>query len=184
MLTDASLAVIAPVAIFNKSPDRDTVAFHTGRILQSCAVVENSIFKMISVRNDVTAFNSIQRTKRPAFRNVMGNVKNAIESSIKDKRPIFKNPVRLLVALTEFDKIAAFRSDLAHSEFITSGEIDGTRVIVLSNEGIEGTNFNGRKVQIVSIDDIIAIDKTAHRLANTLRQILDNQVKHKPKLKP
>jgi hypothetical protein len=181
MSPDANLATIAPVEISNKSPDRDTVAFHTGRILQSCAVVENGIFKMISVRNDVTAFNSIQRTKRPAFRNVMGDVKNAIEGSIKDKRPVFKNPLRLLVALTEFDKIAAFRSDLAHAEFITSGEIDGTRVIVLSNEGIEGTNFNGRKVQIVSVDDIIAIDKAAHRLANTLRQILDNQIKHKPK---
>ena len=181
MSVESNLATIEHFTICNKSPDRDTVAFHTGRILQSCAVVENGIFKMISVRNDVTEFNSIHRTKRPAFRNVMGDVRNAIESSIKDKRAVFKNPMRLLVALTEFDRIAAFRSDLAHAEFISSGEIDGTKIVILSNEGIEGTVFQGRKVQIVVIDDIIAIDKTAHRLSNTLRQILENQVKHKPK---
>jgi hypothetical protein len=181
MLMQNNLVSAAPPAICDKLSDRDTVAFHTGRILQSCAVVENGIFKMISFRDDVIEFNSIHRTKRLAFRNVMSEVRNAVTSSLEEKRTVFKNPKRLLVALTEFDKIAAFRSDLAHAEYVSSGEIDGIRVAILSNEGVEGATFQSRKVQIVSINDIIAIDKSAHRLANTLRQILHNQIKHKPK---
>lgn len=170
-----------PVTSCKKSYDRDTVALHTGRILQSCAVVENGMFKMISNRKDVPEFNLIQRTKRPAFRNVMGDVRKIVEASIEAKGSVFKNPKRLLLALIEFDKIASFRSDLAHAEFITSGEIDGIKIAILSNEGIDGATFQERKVQLVQITDIIAMDHSAHKLANTLRQILANQINHEPK---
>jgi hypothetical protein len=181
MLMQNNLVWAAPVAICNKSSDRDTVALHTGRILQSCAVVENSIFKMISSRKDVPEFNTIQRTKRPAFRNVMSDVRKVVEASIAARSSVFKNPKRLLLALIEFDKIASFRSDLAHAEFITSGEIDEIKIAILSNESIEGATFQDRKVQLVQITDVIAMDHSAHRLANTLRQILANQISHIPK---
>ena len=116
MFMQNNLAPATAVASCNKSHDRDTVALHTGRILQSCAIVENGIFRMISARNDVPEFNLIQRTKRPAFRNVMGDVRTIIEASTEAECAVFKNPKRLLLALIEFDKIASFRSDLAHAE--------------------------------------------------------------------
>lgn len=181
MFLQNNLVPVATVASCNTLPDRDTVALHTGRILQSCAVVENSIFKMISGRKDVPEFSLIQRTKRPAFRNVMGDVRKIVEASIEAKCSVFKNPKRLLVALIEFDKIASFRSDLAHAEFVTSGEIDGTKIVIMSNEGIDGATFQERKVQILPIADIVAMDHSAHRLANTLRQILANQINHTSK---
>ena len=64
---------------------------------------------------------------------------------------------------------------------MTSGEIDGIKIVILSNEGIDGTIFQERNVQIVLLADIIAMDRSAHRLANTLRQILANQITHTPK---
>jgi hypothetical protein len=178
MFMQNNLVPEVPVAACNKSSDRDTVALHTGRILQSCAVVENGMFKMINSRKDVPEFNLIQRTKRPAFRNVMGDVRKVVEASIEAKASVFKNPKRLLHTLIEFDKIASFRSDLAHAEFITSGEIDGIKIVLLSNEGIEGTTFQECRVQLVQIADIISMDHSAHRLAHTLRQILANQINH------
>lgn len=173
-----NLVSAPPVTVCSKSSDRDVVALHTGRILQSCAIVENGISKMISRRQEVPEFNVIQRTKRPAFRNVMGDVRKVVESSIESRTSVFKNPKRLLLALIEFDRIASFRSDMAHAEFITSAEIDGIKIAILSNEGIDGATFQERKVQLVQITDIIAMDRKAHRLANTLRQILANQTNH------
>ena len=178
MLMQNNLPSAAPFTVCSKSSDRDVVAFHTGRIVQSCAIVENGIFKMISRRQEVPEFNVIQRTKRPAFRNVMGDVRKVVEASIESRTSVFKNPKRLLLALIEFDRIASFRSDLAHAEFITSTEIDGIKIAILSNEGIDGATFQDRKVQLVQITDVIAMDRKAHRLANTLRQMLANQTNH------
>jgi hypothetical protein len=156
--------------------DRDRVAMHTGRIMQSCAVVENSLFKMIAARNDIAKFAEIKRTTRPALRNIINEVKLALQADNNKEKPAFKNPKRLNIVLEEFDKVAAARSDLAHAEFLTVGEIDQEKVAVLSNEGTGGSAYKGRKVQIVSFSDLKSLDQLAHRTAHTLQQLLTNQL--------
>ncbi len=162
------------------NPDRDTVALHSGRILQSCAIVENALFRMIAVRSDVDGFSKLERTNGPALRNIIAKVIFQLEKDIETSNKSFKHPRAFKKYLQQFDEVAARRSDLAHSEFLGGCEINGARVAIVSNEGIQGASWEGRRVQLWKYDELSAIDKQSHQLANTLRQVIQNQINHVP----
>jgi hypothetical protein len=156
--------------------DRDIIALHTGRILQSCSLIENLLFRMAAARGDVEGFTSIERTKGPALRNVISKIVAVLDTEISAKTSSFKNPKSLKDKLLEFDKAAARRSDLAHSEFIGTCEIGGCKVAILANEGIEGSQWEGRRVQLWKFSELADVDKVTHNLANSLRQVIQNQI--------
>jgi hypothetical protein len=156
--------------------DRDAVALHVGRIMQSCSLVENALFRMAAARTDVEGFSGIERPKTPALRNLITKVISALNSEIAAKTPKFKNPKSLKDKLVEFDGIASQRSELAHSEFLGVCEIEGIKVAMLSNEGTEGARWNGRKIQLWPFEELATVDKRTHQLANSLRSVIQNQV--------
>lgn len=169
---------IVPISTNNGSgnSDRDAVALHTGRILQSCSLVENALFRMAAIRTDVEGLANLERTKAPALRNVVAKIIGILDHEIAAKRTAFKNPKSLRDKLIEFDKAASRRSELAHAEFIGICEIDQTKVAILSNEGIEGARWDGRRVQLWSFKELAETDKLTHQLANSLRQVIQNQI--------
>ena len=168
--------VALPSSNGTSNSERDTIALHTGRILQSCSLVENALFRMAASRTDIKGFADLERTKVPALRNVISKIVSILDAEIAGKGTGFKNPKSLKDKLVEFDKAASRRSELAHSEFIGVCEIDGIKVAMLSNEGIEGSRCESRRIQLWTFKELAEIDKLTHQLANSLRQVIQNQI--------
>jgi hypothetical protein len=175
-MTDPLLTIVTTSPNGNNNGDRDIVALHTGRILQSCSLVENALFRMATARTDVEAFAGIERTKAPALRNVIAKIVAVLEAEMAAKKTNFKNPKSLRDKLKEFDTAASRRSDLAHSEYLGVCEIDGQKVAILANEGIEGAFWEGRRIQLCKFTDLTDMDRVTHSLANSLRQVIQNQI--------
>ena len=175
-MSDFSNLLNMTAKVENGNEDRNAVALHVGRIMQSCSLVENALFRMAAARTDVDGFAGIERPKTPALRNLITKVITALNAEIAAKTPKFKNPKSLRDKLVEFDGVASQRSELAHSEFLATCEIDGKKVAMLSNEGAEGTRWNGRKIQLLSFEDLAIVDRRTHQLANSLKSVIQNQL--------